>query len=363
MIPTKGYAAQTAGDTLAPYNFERRTPGPHDVHIEILFCGVCHTDIHFLNNDWGISLYPMVPGHEIVGKVIAVGDHVKKFKAGDTAGVGCLVDSCRDCENCNDGLEQHCLNGAVYTYSGMEKDGVTITKGGYSTAIVVDERFVLKIPSNLSPEKAAPLLCAGITTYSPLKQWNVGKGQKVAIVGLGGLGHMAVKFAASFGADVTVLSTHTSKKDDALKLGAHHFVVTTDEEQTKSVTGKFDFILDTLSAPHDYNLYLSLLKTGGKLICVGLPTVPMEVPAFNIVFTRKCIAGSLIGGLPETQEMIDYCAANNITADVEVISIQQINDAYKRMIASDVKYRFVIDVSSLRKVEAALEERKEPAGA
>ncbi|MES2881794.1 MAG: NAD(P)-dependent alcohol dehydrogenase [Bacteroidota bacterium] len=348
MIPVKSYAAQKAGDTLAAYDFSRRSPGPQDVQIQILFCGVCHTDIHLINNDWGISLYPMVPGHEIVGRVTAVGDQVKKFKEGDLAGIGCLVDSCRDCENCNDGLEQHCLNGAVYTYSGMEKDGVTITQGGYSTGIVVDERFVLKMPSNLSPEKAAPLLCAGITTYSPLKQWNIGKGHKVAIVGLGGLGHMGVKFAASFGAEVTVLSTSASKKSDALKLGATHFVVTTDEEQAKSVAGKFDFILDTLSAAHDYNLYLSFLKTGGKLVCVGLPTVPMEVPAFNIVFTRKCIAGSLIGGLSETQEMLDYCGANNITADVEVIPIHQIAEAYKRMLASDVKYRFVIDIASLR---------------
>ncbi len=348
MLPVKSYAAQKAGDTLAPYNFNRRTPGPHDVQMEILFCGVCHSDVHLINNDWGISLYPMVPGHEIVGRVTAVGNQVKKFKEGDMAGVGCLVDSCRDCENCNDGLEQHCLNGAVYTYSGMEKDGVTITQGGYSTGIVVDERFVLRIPANISPEKAAPLLCAGITTYSPLKQWNIGKGHKVAIVGLGGLGHMGVKFAAALGAEVTVLSTSPSKKTDALKLGAAHFIVTTNEEEAKSVVGKFHFILDTLSAPHDYNLYLSFLKTGGKLVCVGLPTVPMEVPAFNIVFTRKCIAGSLIGGLPETQEMLDYCGANNITADVEVIPITQIAEAHKRMVASDVKYRFVIDMASLK---------------
>ena len=348
MIPTKSYAAQGAGETLAPYNFERRDPGPHDVEIEIMYCGVCHTDIHFINNDWGISLYPMVPGHEIVGRVISVGDHVKKFKSGDIAGVGCLVDSCRDCDNCNDGLEQHCLNGAVYTYSAYEKDGVTLTQGGYSSKIVVDERFVLKISEKLSPEKAAPLLCAGITTYSPLKQWNIGKGHKVAIIGLGGLGHMAVKFAAAFGADVTVLSTHPGKKSDAEKLGAHNFVLTTDEEQTKSVAGKFDFILDTLSAPHDYNFYLAMLKTGGKLICVGLPIEPMTIPAFNIVFTRKCIAGSLIGGLPETQEMLDYCAENNIAADVEVIPIGEVNEAYKRMINGDVKYRFVIDMASLK---------------
>jgi uncharacterized zinc-type alcohol dehydrogenase-like protein len=347
MIPTKSYAAQKAGDTLAPFNFERRNPDPHDVEIDILYCGVCHTDIHFINNDWGISVYPMVPGHEIVGKVVSVGEHVKKFKPGDIAGVGCLVDSCRDCEYCNEGLEQHCANGATYTYSAYERDGKTIAQGGYSTKIVVDERFVLKIDKKLSPEKAAPLLCAGITTYSPLKQWKVGKGHKLAVIGLGGLGHMAIKFGVAFGADVTVLSTHERKREDALKLGAHNFVVTTDEEQLKAVANSFDFILDTLSANHDYNMYVGLLKTGGTLICVGLPTEPMHVPSFNIVFTRKCIAGSLIGGLPETQEMLDYCAEKNITADVEVIPIQQINEAYKRMLNSDVKYRFVIDMSSL----------------
>lgn len=351
MIPVKSYAAQTQGAMLAPYNFERRSPRPHDVQIEITHCGVCHTDIHLINNDWGISIYPMVPGHEIVGRVVAVGDHVKKFKPGDFAGVGCLVDSCRDCEYCNGGLEQHCVNGAVYTYSAYEKDGTTIAQGGYSTGIVVDERFVLKMPENLEPSKAAPLLCAGITTYSPLKQWNIGKGHKVAVIGLGGLGHMAVKFAVSFGAEVTVLSTHAGKKADAEKLGAHNFVVTTDEEQAKSVAGKFDFILDTLSASHDYNFYLAMLKAGGKLVCVGLPAEPINVPSLNIVFTRKCIAGSLIGGLPETQEMLDYCGKHNITADVEVIPIQQIQEAYKRMLASDIKYRFVIDIKSLQQAE------------
>jgi uncharacterized zinc-type alcohol dehydrogenase-like protein len=347
MIPTKSYAAQKAGDTLAPFNFERRDPGPHDVEIDILYCGVCHTDIHLVNNDWGISVYPMVPGHEIIGRVVSVGKHVKKFKPGDTAGVGCWIDSCRDCEYCNNGLEQHCANGAVLTYSAYEKDGKTITQGGYSSKIVVDERFVLKIDKKLSPEKAAPLLCAGITTYSPLKQWKVGKGHKLAVIGLGGLGHMAIKFGVAFGADVTVLSTHESKREDALKLGAHNFVVTTDEDQLKTVANSFDFILDTLSANHDYNKYIGLLKTGGTLICVGLPVEPMHVPSFNIVFTRKCITGSLTGGLPETQEMLDYCAEKNISADVEVIPIQYIQNAYKRMQNSDIKYRFVIDMSSL----------------
>jgi uncharacterized zinc-type alcohol dehydrogenase-like protein len=348
MIPTKSYAAQKAGDTLAPFNFERRDPGPHDVEIDILYCGVCRSDIHLVDNDWGISVYPMVPGHEIIGRVASVGEHVKKFKPGDTAGVGCLVDSCRDCEYCNEGLEQYCANGFVLTYSAYEKDGKTITQGGYSSKIVVDERFVLKVDKKLSPEKAAPLLCAGITTYSPLKQWKVGKGHKLAIIGLGGLGHMAIKFGVALGADVTVLSTHENKKADALNLGAHNFVDTTDEEQLKSVTNTFDFILNTVSTPHDYNKYVGLLKTGGTMICVGLPTEPIQVPSFNIVFTRRCIAGSLIGGLPETQEMLDYCAENNITADVEVIPIQYIQDAFKRVLNSDIKYRFVIDMKSLQ---------------
>ncbi|MDB5278537.1 MAG: NADP-dependent alcohol dehydrogenase 2 [Ferruginibacter sp.] len=347
MISTKAYAAQAAAATLTPYNFERREPGPHDVLIDILFCGVCHTDIHFINNDWGFSIYPMVPGHEIVGRVTAVGDHVKKFKAGDMAGVGCLVDSCRECDYCNEGLEQYCQGGNVFTYSGLEKDGKTVTQGGYSNKIVVDERFVLKVSEKLSPAHAAPLLCAGITTYSPLRHWKVGKGHKIGIIGLGGLGHMAIKFAASFGAEVTVLSTSPNKKEDALKLGAHNFVVTKDEEQVKAVANTFDFILDTLSASHDYNMYVGMLKVDGTLICVGLPPEPINTPAFNLVFARKCIAGSLIGGLPETQEMLDYCAAHNIVSDVEIIPIQKIQEAYERMLKSDIKYRFVIDMASL----------------
>ncbi len=347
MIPTKAYAAQSAAATLTPFNFERRNPGAHDVEIDILFCGVCHTDIHFINNDFGMSIYPMVPGHEIVGRVVSVGNHVKKFKQGDIAGVGCLVDSCRDCDYCNEGLEQYCANGGVFTYSGLEKDGKTVTQGGYSNKIVVDERFVLKVSDKLSPAHAAPLLCAGITTYSPLRHWKVGKGHKIGIVGLGGLGHMAIKFAVAFGAEVTVLSTSPGKKEDALKLGAHNFVITTDEEQVKTVASQFNFILDTLSANHDYAMYVGMLKVDGTLICVGLPSEPIHMPAFNIVFTRKCVAGSLIGGLPETQEMLDYCAEHNITSDVEVIPIQQIQQAYQRMLKSDVKYRFVIDMASL----------------
>lgn len=347
MIATKAFAAQQAGSPLAPFSFERRDPGRLDVAIDITHCGVCHTDIHFVRNDFGMSLYPMVPGHEIIGKVTAIGRDVKKVRVGDTVGVGCLVDSCRECESCTNGLEQHCQNGFTLTYSGYEKDGKTITQGGYSNKIVVDERFVLKVSPKLAPDAAAPLLCAGITTYSALRRWKIGKGHKVAIVGLGGLGHMGVKFAASFGAEVTVLSTSASKKSDSQRLGADDFVLTTDDAQVQRATGQFDFILDTLSASHDYNTYLGMLKSGGTLVCVGLPAEPIQVPAFGIVFTRKCIAGSLIGGLPETQEMLDYCASRDITADVEVIPIQQINNGFTRMLNNDVKYRFVIDTTSL----------------
>jgi alcohol dehydrogenase (NADP+) len=348
MIPTKAYAALSAGAVVAPYNFDRRDPGPHDVLIEILYSGICHTDIHFVNNDFGMSLYPMVPGHEIVGRVTAVGNHVKKFKVGDYAGVGCLVDSCRECDYCKQGLEQYCHGGFVLTYSAMEKDGKTITQGGYSNKIVVDENYVLKVADKMPLEKTAPLLCAGITTYSPLRHWKVGKGHKVGVIGLGGLGHMAVKFAVSFGAEVTAISTSPGKKADALKSGAHNFVESTDDEQMKATANKLDFIIDTLSANHDYNKYVSLLKIDGTLICLGLPAEPIQIPSFNIVFFRKCVAGSLIGGLPETQEMLDYCAANNIYSDVEVIPIQKVNEAYQRILKSDVKYRFVIDMASLK---------------
>lgn len=348
MIPTKAFAAQSAGASLAPFSFERRDPGRHDVAIDIVNCGVCHTDIHFINNDFGMSLYPMVPGHEIVGKVTAVGSDVTKFKPGDLAGVGCLVDSCRTCAACTAGLEQYCQGGWVLTYSSLEKDGKTVTQGGYSTKIVVDEAYTLKIPAGMPLDSAAPLLCAGITTYSPMRHWKVGKGQKVGIIGLGGLGHMGVKFAASLGAEVTVLSTSPSKKADSTRLGASDFVVTTDSAQVAKVANRFDFILDTLSAVHDYNMYLAMLKPGGTMVCVGLPPEPMHIPAPSLVFTRKSIAGSLIGGLPETQEMLDYCAKHKIAADVEVIPIQQINEAFKRMVKNDVKYRFVIDAKSLQ---------------
>ena len=289
----------------------------------------------------------MVPGHEIVGKVTAVGDHVKKFKVGDLAGIGCLVDSCRDCDNCKEGLEQYCTNGWVGTYGGQEKDGSGATHGGYSKSILAHEDFVLKISEKLDLAAAAPLLCAGITTYSPLKHWKIGKGSRVGVLGLGGLGHMGVKIAVAMGAEVTMLSHTASKEADAKRLGAHQFVLTSDAEQVKKVTGYFDFILDTVSADHDYNSYLALLRSSGTMVCVGLPTTPAQIPMFNLVFGRKSIAGSLIGGLPETQEMLDFCAEHNIVSDIEIIAMKDINTAYERLEKSDVKYRFVIDMATL----------------
>ncbi len=346
-LPAKGYAALAAAENLKPFDFERRTPGPHDVLADILYCGICHTDLHFIRNDWGMSMYPMVPGHEIVGRVTEVGDHVKKFKVGDAIGIGCLVDSCRECDNCKKDQEQYCQGGFVLTYSSYEKDGKTITYGGYSNKIVVDENYVLKVSDTLPLEKVAPLLCAGITTYSPLRHWKVEAGHKVGILGLGGLGHMAVKFASAFGAEVTVLSSSPSKEQDAKRLGAHKFVLNTNEEELKKFANYFDLILDTLSAPHDYNLFLGLLKTDGSMVCVGLPTVPAQIPAFTVVFQRRNFAGSLIGGIAETQEMLDYCAANDIAADVEVINIKDVNTALERMERSDVRYRFVIDMATI----------------
>ncbi|MDB5222133.1 MAG: hydroxyacid dehydrogenase [Chitinophagaceae bacterium] len=347
MTPTKAYAAQSATTPLAPWNLERREPKPHDVEIEILFCGVCHSDLHTARGEWGGTVYPCVPGHEIVGRVTRVGDHVKKYKAGDFAGVGCMVDSCRECESCKEGLEQYCENGMVGTYNGKERDGGGNTYGGYSKMIVVHEDFVLKISDKLPLEGVAPLLCAGITTYSPLRHWKVGKGDKVGIVGLGGLGHMGVKLAVSFGAEVTMLSHSASKEKDAKKLGAHKFVLTSDQEQAKSVTNYFDFILDTVSADHDYNMYVNMLKTNGVMTCVGAPPSPAQVHAFTLIMKRRSLAGSLIGGIPETQEMLDYCAEHNIVSDVEVINIKDINEAYERMLKGDVRYRFVIDMATL----------------
>ena len=347
MSTVKSYAAQSATTPLAELTIERRAPKPTDVQIEILYCGVCHSDLHTVRNEWGGTVYPVVPGHEIVGRVTAVGDKVTKFKVGDLAGIGCMVDSCRECDNCKDGLEQYCEKGMVGTYNGKERDGSGITLGGYSKQILAHEDFVLRISDRQPLEGIAPLLCAGITTYSPLRHWNVGKGDKVGVVGLGGLGHMAVKLAASMGAEVTMLSHSPSKEADARKLGAHKFILTSDKAQLKDAANYFDFILDTVSADHDYNLYLGMLRTNGVMVCVGAPSKPAQIPAFNLIFGRRTIAGSLIGGLPETQEMLDYCASHNIVSDVEVIKISEINEAYERMLKGDVKYRFVIDMASL----------------
>jgi uncharacterized zinc-type alcohol dehydrogenase-like protein len=347
MIDTKAYAAQSATSPVAPWNFQRRESGPHDVQIEILYCGVCHSDLHQIRNEWGGSIFPMVPGHEIIGRISKTGNQVRKFKIGELAGVGCLVDSCRQCDNCRHGLEQYCTGGPSFTYNSFEQDRKTPTYGGYSNCIVAHEDFVLHVSEKLAIEAVAPLLCAGITTYSPLRHWKIGKGHRVGVIGLGGLGHMAVKFAASFGAEVTVLSTSASKESDAKKLGAHKFVVTSNESSVKSVKGYFNFIIDTVSAPHDYNLYLAMLKTDGVQICVGVPPTPAQINGFSLVAGRKSLAGSSIGGLPETQEMLDYCAAHNIVSDVEVIPIKNINQAYERMLKGDVHYRFVIDMATL----------------
>lgn len=345
MIQSKGYAAQTPETDLAAWDFERREVGPHDVQLEILFCGVCHSDLHQIKNDWFPGIFPMVPGHEIVGKVIKVGDHVKNFKLGELAGVGCMVDSCQVCENCKDGLEQYCLEGNTQTYNNKGRDGVP-TYGGYSNNIVVREEFALHISEKLPLAATAPLLCAGITTYSPLKHWKVGKGHKLAVLGLGGLGHMAVKFGVAFGAEVTVLSTSPSKEAAAKELGAHHFVVTSNAEQLKAVKGSFDFILDTVSADHDMNMYLSLLRTNGVHIVVGVPA-PYAIHPFSLIGGRKSLAGSGIGGIPETQEMLDFCAEHNIVSDIELIDIKDITGAYERMVKGDVRYRFVIDMATL----------------
>ena len=349
MSSTKAYAAHDAVSPLSPFSFERRETGAHDVQIEILYCGVCHSDIHQARGEWGNSIFPMVPGHEIVGRIIKIGNHVTKFKVGDLAGVGCFVDSCKTCPNCLSGEEQFCDNGMVGTYNGYEKDGTTPTFGGYSTQIVVDENYTLRIADSLPLEAVAPLLCAGITTYSPLKYVGVKPGHKVAVLGLGGLGHMAVKFASSFGAEVTMLSGSPSKKADAEKLGAHHFALTSDAEVMSGLQNHFDVILNTVSAPHNYNTYLNLLNTNGTMIVVGAPPTPQEISAFGLILKRRSIIGSLIGGIKETQEMLDYCAEHNIVSDVEVIDIAYINEAYERMLKGDVRYRFVIDIASLKK--------------
>jgi alcohol dehydrogenase (NADP+) len=347
MIKTRAYAAYSATTPLEPFAFERRDPGPNDVVVEIAYCGVCHSDIHQARGEWGNSTFPMVPGHEIVGTVTRIGKKVKKFKVGDVAGVGCFVDSCRKCSSCKDNEEQFCEVHTAYSYNGTEMDQKTPTQGGYSSHIVVDEKYVLKVSKKLPLERVAPLLCAGITTYSPLMHFGVKKGQKVAVVGLGGLGHMAVKFAKAMGAKVTVLSTSPSKEKDAKKLGAHEFVVTRDPKNLEKCQGKFDFILDAVSAEHDLNMYLNLLKRDGTMVVVGVPSKPASVHAMSLIGGRKRLAGSLIGGIKETQQMLDFCAKKKIVSDVEVIPMMQINEAYERTVKGDVKYRFVIDMKTL----------------
>lgn len=348
MPNAKAYATHGATSPLGPLAIQRRDPQPGDVHIEILYCGVCHSDLHTARNEWQNTIYPCVPGHEIIGRVAKVGSGVKKFKPGDIAAVGCLVDSCRDCRSCRDGLEQYCEKGFVLTYNGPDKYTGGVTYGGYSDSIVVDEAFVLRVPSNLDLAAAAPLLCAGITTYSPLRHWGVSKGQKVGVVGLGGLGHMAVKFASAFGAHVVVMTTSPGKAADARRLGAHDVVVSTRDEEMRKHAGTFDFIIDAVSAEHNLNAYLELLKRDGTMTLVGAPQTPMPVSTFSLILQRRRLCGSLIGGLPQTQEMLDFCGQRGITCDIELIPIQKINEAYERMLKSDVKYRFVIDMGSLK---------------
>lgn len=348
MIQVKAFAAYDAETPLKPFEFERKEVGANQVQIEILYSGVCHSDIHTAKGDWGPAIYPLVPGHEIVGRIVKIGDHVKNFKVGELAGVGCFVDSCRHCQSCLEGEEQYCDEGMTGTYNSYERGTKIPTYGGYSTTITVDEKYTLHVSDKLPLSGVAPLLCAGITTYSPLRHLNVGKGHKVAVLGLGGLGHMAVKFAASFGAEVTMLSSSPSKEADAKKLGAHHFALTSNPEVMASLVNSFDFILNTVSATHDYNTYLNLLKKNGTMIVVGAPPVPSTVQSFTLIGKRRSIMGSLIGGIAETQEMLDYCAEHNIVSEVEVINMDYINEAYERMEKSDVKYRFVIDMASLK---------------
>jgi alcohol dehydrogenase (NADP+) len=347
-MKTNAYAAQNATIPLAPFSFERRDVGKHDVQIEILYCGVCHSDLHTVRSEWQGTAYPCVPGHEIVGRVVKVGEQVDKFKEGDTVGVGCMVDSCLTCANCKDNLEQFCENGTIFTYNSPDKHTGGITYGGYSESIVVDKAFVLKIPKNLDLAATAPLLCAGITTYSPLRHHNVTEGQKVGVVGLGGLGHMGVKLAKGFGAHVVVFTTSSNKVEDAMRLGADEVVNSKNEDEMKKHLNSFHFILDTVSAQHDINAYLLLLKRDGNLTQVGVPADPLSLQVGSLIFGRRSLSGSLIGGIKETQEMLDFCGKHNITADIELIPIQKINEAYDRLVKSDVKYRFVIDMASLK---------------
>jgi uncharacterized zinc-type alcohol dehydrogenase-like protein len=348
MIPALGYAAHDATAPLAPWRFERRDPGPRDVRLQILYCGVCHSDLHTVRGEWGTIAYPQVPGHEIIGRVTAVGDAVTDFATGDVVGVGCRVDSCQACGSCAEGLEQYCENGFTGTYGGTEKETGRPTQGGYSDTIVVDERFVLRVPDGIDLRSAAPLLCAGITTYSPLREWKVGPGTRVGVVGLGGLGHMAVKLAKAMGAEVTLFTTSPNKADDARQLGATTVIVSRDAEQMASAARSLDLIIDTVSAPHDLDALMATLRRDGTLVLLGGSPEPHPAPgAFTFIVGRKRLAGSLIGGIGETQEMLDFCAVHGLGADVEVIPVQRIEEAYARMVRGDVKYRFVIDMASL----------------
>ncbi len=345
----KAFGSEAADALLQQLNITRRNLTAQDVEIEILFCGVCHSDLHTVKNEWHSTVYPCVPGHEIVGRVINIGDEVTKFKVGDLAAVGCMVDSCRHCDYCKEGLEQYCEEGNTGTYNSPDKHLGTRTYGGYSERIVVDEDFVLRVPENLDLAATAPLLCAGITTYSPLRHWNVGPGQKVGVVGIGGLGHMAVKLAKAMGAEVIVFTTSPSKVEDAKRLGADDVVLSKEQGQMSRYAGKLHFILDAVSAKHDINAYLSQLRVDGSLVLVGAPEQPLPVAAFSLIPYRRSFAGSMIGGIAETQEMLDFCGKHNIVADIEMINIQQINEAYERLLKGDVKYRFVIDMASLKK--------------
>ncbi|MFP4138069.1 MAG: NAD(P)-dependent alcohol dehydrogenase [Halomonas sp.] len=353
MSQTRAYAAFADDQPLAPFSFERRQPRPDDVAIEILYCGVCHSDLHFARNDWGMTRYPIVPGHEIVGRVTAVGDAVSRFKVGDLVGVGCMVDSCRDCQPCRDGVEQYCENGFTMTYGSDDRHDGSLTQGGYSDRIVVSEQFVLRMPEGIDLPSAAPILCAGITTYSPLKHYGVKAGHKVGVIGMGGLGHMGVKLARALGAEVTVFTRTEAKVEEARRHGADHVVVSSDEAQMEAVAETFDFLLDTVPVQHDLNPYLATLRYDGTHILVGLMD-PIEPPVagFNLIFKRRVLAGSLIGGIPETQELLDLCAEQGITCDVEMIDIQEINTAFTRMQKGDVRYRFVIDMTSLEDGQA-----------
>jgi uncharacterized zinc-type alcohol dehydrogenase-like protein len=349
LIQTKGFATHDKNAKFGPFDFERRDVGPSDILIDIEYAGICHSDIHQAKAEWEPmipSMYPMVPGHEIVGRVTQVGDEVTKFKVGDVAGIGCFVDSCRECPACGFGLEQYCMKGSAMTYNGTEMDRETPTFGGYSKQYVIDETYALKVKATGDLSGIAPLLCAGITTYSPLKRWGIGPGKKVAVAGLGGLGHMGVKLAVAMGADVTVISTSPSKEADARALGATGFINVKDEDSIASAAGQFDFLLDTISANHDYNVYLGMLTLNGVMVVVGVPTEPIPLNAFSLIGGNKVLAGSLIGGIPETQEMLDFCAEHGVTSDVEIITPDQIEAAYDRTIKSDVRYRFVIDMKN-----------------